>query len=264
MNRTGQHFQSLQELIRALANHASLINELFEKRNLSIRKEDALPLVDDKEERLHYLQQREVIRENGDFTELDERFIDFFEQVLDVNAEINNAFIKESLEALQNNIHYYIEEKSTSRKSSYLRKVKAEIRKITNSTWRNVLDLRRNIEDTYKTEPNYKIKIDKLQHYDRKRIDITELIQSTETLCFEKERLFFSQATDEELNRIKWQLRIVFREVQHQLREIEKQTIEYLNQARSRSALIEKLHKVKFLKDRFELKEYSNFVQVLK
>jgi len=258
-----KNFESLRELIRALANNISLVNELFEKRSIRIRLEDALPLVDDKEDRINYLLQKEIIQQNEDYLELDERFMEFFEQVLEVNVEINTAFIQESLGVLRSNINYYLEEKSTTRKNSYLRKVKTELKKITKSTWRNVLDLRRNIEDTYKTEPNYKIKIDKLRSYDQKASDIKELIQTTETLCFEKEKLFFTQATDEELSRIKWFLRISFREAWHQLIEIEKQVIDYINQTRQQSRLIEKLKQIKFLKDRFELKEYSNFVQVL-
>lgn len=259
-----KNFENLKALIKALSNNLSLVNELFEKRNLRIRLEDALPLVDEKEDRIHYLKEKGVVQQNGDYLELDERFTDFFEQVLEVNVEINTAFIRESVEVLQNNINYYLEEKSAARKNSYLRKVKTELKKITKSTWRNVLDLRRNIEDTYKTEPNYKIKLDKLRNYDKKAVDIKELIQTTENLCFEKEKLFFTQATDEELNRIKRFLRVSFREAWHQLIEIEKQAIDYINQTRKQSRLIEKLKKIKFLKDRFELKEYSNVNSVIR
>lgn len=258
-----QSFQNLRDLIRVLANSEALLTALFERRNTSIRWEDALNLVDERAEKLELLKERGLLQQHGDFLELDERFQDFFEQVLEVNIEVNTAYIRESIESLQNNIQYYLNEKSSSRKNYYLRKVKGELRKLYKGVWRNTLDLRRNIEDTYKTEPNYKNKIAKLESYDKKAEDIHLLISVAERLCFEKEKLFFAQATDDELNRIKWQLRSTFGDTRHQLVEIQRQVINYLNQARRQSQLIEKLRKVKFLKDQFELKEKSNLLAAL-
>lgn len=220
-------------------------------------------MVDDRPEKLEFLKERGLLQQNRDFLELDEHFQDFFEQVLEVNIEVNTAYIRESVESLKNNIQYYLNEKSSSRKNYYLRKVKGELRKLYKGVWRNTLDLRRNIEDIYKTEPNYKNKIAKLESYDQKAGDIQKLIAVAERLCFEKEKLFFAQATDDELNRIKWQLRSTFGDTRHQLVEIQRQVINYLNQARRQSQLIERLRKVKFLKDQFELKEKSNLPAVL-
>jgi len=256
-------FQNLKDLIRTLANSEALLTALFERRNTSIRWEDALALVDERAEKLELLKERGLLQQHGEFLELDERYQDFFEQVLEVNIEVNTAYIHESVESLRNNIRYYLNEKSTSRKNYYLRKVKGDLRKLYKGAWRNTLDLRRNIEDTYKTEPNYKNKIAKLESYDKKALDILSLISVTEQLCFEKEKLFFAQATDDELNRIKWQLRSTFSDTRHQLVEIQRQVINYLNQARRQSQIIEKLRKVKFLKDQFELREKSNLLTVL-
>ena len=258
-----QSFQNLRDLIRVLANSEALLTALFERRNTSIRWEDALNLVDERAEKLEMLKDRGLLQQHGDFLELDERFQDFFEQVLEVNIEVNTAYIRESIESLQDNIQYYLNEKSSSRKNYYLRKVKGELRKLYKGVWRNTLDLRRNIEDTYKTEPNYKNKIAKLESYDKKAADIQLLINVAERLCFEKEKLFFAQATDDELNRIKWQLRSTFGDTRHQLVEIQRQVINYLNQARRQSQFIERLRKVKFLKDQFELKEKSSLTAVL-
>lgn len=258
-----QPIRSIKELIRALANHEPLLTALFERRNVSLRWEDALELVEGRAEKLEFLKERGLIQQSGEFLELDERFEDFFEQVLEINIEVNTAYIRESIENLQGNIAYYLNEKGISRKHHYLRKVKGELRKLYKNVWRNVLDLRRNIEDTYKTEPNYLNKIAKLERYDQKAGDIQQLINVAEHLCFEKEKLFFAQATDDELNRIKWQMRSTFGDARHQLVEIQRQIIDYLNQARRQSLLIERLRKVKFLKDQFELKDKSNFVQVL-
>lgn len=256
-------FSSIRELIRALANNEALITALFERRNVSLRWEDAMELLENHTERLELLTDRGLVQQNGEFLELEQNFQDFFEQVLEVNIDVNTAYIRESLEIIQSNIEYYLNEKSTSRKNKYLRKVKGELRKLCRNVWRNTLDLRRNIEDAYKTEPDYRIKISKLKRYDQKARDIQQLIRAVEQLCFEKEKLFFSRATDDELNRIKWELQSVFSDTRHQLIEIQRQVINYLNLALRQSELIEKLRKVKFLKDQFELKEKSNLQKIL-
>ncbi len=246
-----------------MANAEALISALFERRNVRMRWEDALLLVDDRDGKLDMLKERGLLQQNGDFIELDERFQEFFEQVLEVNVEVNTAYIRESMEVLQSNIQYYLNEKSDTRKHYYLRKVKSELRKLYKGVWRNALDLRRNIEDTFKTEPNYKTKIARLQRYDEKAGDIQRLIAEVDRLCFEKEKLFFVQATDDELNKIKWELRVTFGDTRHQLVEIQRQVINYLNQAQRQSQFIERLRKVKFLKDQYELKEKSNISAVL-
>lgn len=258
-----QPFRSLKDFIRALANNEPLFSALFARRNVSIRHEDAMDLLDGKADRLELLMAHGLVQQNGEFLELDEQLQEFLEQILEVNIEVSTAYIQESLESIQSNITYYLNENSSSRKHQYLRRVKGDLRKLYKNIWRNTLDLRRNIEDTYKTEPNYKIKIDKLERYDQKANDIEKLIAVVENLCFEKEKLFFIRATDEELNRIKWQLRTTFSDTRHQLIEIQRQIINYLNLVRKQSVLVERLRKVKFLKDQFELKEKSNLEQVL-
>lgn len=246
-----------------MANNETLITALFERRNVSLRWEDAMELLENRKEQVELLTERGLVQQNGEFLELDQNFLDFFEQVLEVNIEVNTAYIKDSLESIEANIAYYLNEKSSSRKNQYLRKVKSELRKLSRNIWRNTLDLRRNIEDTYKTEPHYQIKIAKLKKYDQKATDIQQLIGVVEQLCFEKEKLFFSRATDDELNRIKWELRSVFSDTRHQLIEIQRQVINYLNLAQQQSKFIEKLRRLKFLKDQFELKEKSTLLMVL-
>lgn len=58
------------------------------------------------------------------------------------------------------------------------------------STVRNVVDLRRNIDTTFKNEPNYKNKKAKLENLDRKRLDIKDLIEQTEYLISNEEKNF--------------------------------------------------------------------------
>jgi hypothetical protein len=82
-------FNDIKELVSALKREEKLISQMFVKRkSLNYKLSYALELVDDDEDRINFLLQRAVIRENGGLLEIDDQFIEFFEQVLDVNEEI--------------------------------------------------------------------------------------------------------------------------------------------------------------------------------
>lgn len=102
------NFQSIKEFIDAFWRESKLMIELFDKRNLRVRYDDALQLVNEKEESLEFLIQRSVIIKNGEFIELDSRYLDFFEEILDVNSEINISYIQENIENIKANINFFL------------------------------------------------------------------------------------------------------------------------------------------------------------
>ena len=130
-------------------------------------------------------------------------------------------------------------------------------------TLRNIVDLNRNIENTFKTEPTYKIKISKLEDYDQKRQDISSLIHQTQKLLDGEELTFFKIAPDEEFGRVVNRLRLQLNEAHHNLIETQKQIIDFLNQVKYQSRLLEKIRHIKYLKDQFELKERTDFLEVM-
>ena len=66
---------------------------MFEKRKvLSFRYSDALALLKEDENRLKILIEKEIIHQNGNFVELDARFLDFFELLLEANEEIKHGY----------------------------------------------------------------------------------------------------------------------------------------------------------------------------
>lgn len=256
-------FRSIEELLKTLSREQRLLKELFAKRKiLSFRYEDALALVEYKEERIRKLVDSEVVRENGSFLELEESYLQFFEQILEVNEEINVSFVNEHITYLKDTISYYYQESNETRRYSYLRNIKRALRNIALSTLRNVIDLKRNVDNTFKSEPNYKIKKKKLARLDEKREGIEALIRTTEELINEEEA-FFSIATDEELGHITDVLRLQFYECSHNLIEIQKQIINYLNQIEYQNKILVKVRQVKYLKDQFELESKTNIREVL-
>ena len=257
-------FSSIKELLRTLSREQQLLSEMFEKRKtLSYKYEYALEIVGYDEDKIHYLIERSVLRQNGNFLEIDDQFLQFFEQVLEVNEEINISSINSNIQNVKENILYFLKENNETRRYNYLRIVKNALRKIGNLTLRNVVDLKRNIDNTFKNEPNYKVKRAKLENLDLKRVSINTLIDQTEKLISEDEQTFFKIALDDELGQVIVFMKLQLNECQHNLIEIQKQIIEYLNQIKYQSGVIEKLRQLKYLKDQFTIRAATDIETVL-
>ena len=231
-------FRSIEELVKSLDREKELLKEMFAKRkSLSFRYDYALEMTEYKEERIRYLIDYGVIRDTGDFLEMEDIYLKFFEDVLEVNEEINVSFVQDYLTRLNENIDYYLKENNEQRKYNYQREVKRCLKNIALTTVRNVMDLKRNMDNTYKNEPNYKIKKTKLVRLDEKRNNIALLIRKSE---------------------VKLQLNDSY----HNLIEIQKQIIHYLNLIDYQNRIFEKVKKLKYLKDQFLLEEHTSIRSV--
>ena len=221
---TLSHFHSLDELIRALDRERKLLGGLFQDRKrLSFRYDVARDMAAKKDESLKFLRRFGVIRENGDFVELEDVYMKFFEEVLEVNEEINVASVKESIGNLNAAIDYYQSENSPTRKYGYLKDVRRILRNIALTTLRNVIDLKRNIDNTYKNEPTFAVKKKKLVNLDEKRKDIAVLINECEKVIDEKQATFFMMAMDVGLKETVTDVKLQLREVYHNLLELDRQ-----------------------------------------
>lgn len=255
-------FHSINELLNALVLGKELLGQMFGKRkSFDYRYDQAIEVLE--ESKVDSLIEKGVIIRNGRYLEIEDQLLSFFEQILDVNEEINISLINEHIMLLKENVDYYLAEDSEHRRYKYLRTIKAALRKIGFICLRNIVDLKRNIDNTFKTEPNYKIKIKKLENYDQRRIDIKQLIRITDKFVTEDELTFFAIAKDDELNRITTELRLQLQDGRHNLIETEKQIIDFLNQVKHQSKIIEKIRQVKYLKDQFELESKSDIISQL-
>ena len=251
---TVSHFHTLDELIRALDRERKLISGLFQDRKrLSFRYDVARELASRKDESLEFLRRFGVIRDNGDFIELEDAYLRFFEDVLEVNEDINVASVKESIGNLNAAIDYYQSENNPSRKYEYLKEVRRILRNIALTTLRNVIGLKRNIDNTYKNEPTFAVKKKKLLHLDEKRRDIAALINECERVIDEKQATFFTVAMDVWLKETVTDVKLQLREVYHNLLELDRQIINYLNLIEYQNRLFEKVQKLKYLRDQMLL-----------
>jgi hypothetical protein len=257
-------FSSIPQLINNLDRGKKLLSEMFGKRkSLSFRYDDAVEVFDqDPDRQIKLLIDYSIIRENGAFLEIDDVFLDFFSQVFKLSEEINVASIHENIDNIRQNIVYYLAENQESRKYDYLRNVKTTLRKVGVMTTRNVIDLGKKIDTTFKVEPNFKVKKSKLEHLDKKIADIELLIDQTQSL-FDSEWLFFKTATDDELTKIIRQLRLDLGDCGHNLIENRKQIIDYLNQIKYKSGIVDKLRKLKYLSENLLIKSATDIEAIL-
>jgi len=257
-------FNSIKELLNTMSRGSKLIAEMFEKRKLpSYRYDYAVELMENNEDVIRLLLSKNVIVQNGSYIELDDQFLNFFEDILEVNEEINTSYINENIQQVKEYATYFLQSNSDTERFKYLRNVKSVLQKIGRSTLRNIVDLNRNIDNAFKTEPNYKIKLTKLENYKKKLESIQTLIEQTERLLREEEGTFFKLATDEGLKEIRIQLILDLTESRQNLIETRQQIIEYINQIKYQSKFIEKLKQLKYLRDQFEIKHKTNIREVL-
>ena len=256
-------FRSIDELIQALSREKTLLKEMFAKRKtLSFRLDLAETLVDYKMSRIQYLVDYGVIRDNGNFLELEDVYLKFFEEVLKVNEEINVESVKANIDHLNETIEYYLQETNESSKYNYLREVRRSLKNIALNTKRNVIDLKRNVDNTYKNEPNHKIKKSKLKHLDEKRDGIKLQIKEAERVL-ENQTAFFKVAMDADLQIVIDDLRYDLNESSHNLIEIEKQIIDYLNLIDYQSELLKKIRQVKYFRDQQVLETNTDVANML-
>ena len=129
-------------------------------------------------------------------------------------------------------------------------------------TLKNVVDLKRNMDNAYKQEPNYVIKKKKLQNMDEKSHSIRAMIQECEKLI-DNEQAFFLMANDPHMVKTCSDVKHDFVEAYHALMEIDRQIIIYINQIEQQNQLYKKIRKLKYLQDQLLIKTDTNLLQVL-
>ena len=256
------HFRTIEELTKTLSREQKLLSEMFEKRKLmKFPLGLALDLVENNEKRLKRLLDYGVLVEAGNTIEIESDYLNFFEEVLDVNEEISVLSVQECINTLKEHIGYFLQETNVNRRAGYQDTVRQLLKKTGFRTLKNVVDLKRNMDYAYKQEPNYVIK-KKLQNLDEKSYSIRAMIRECEKLM-DNEHAFFIMANDPHMAKTCSDVKHDFVEAYHALMEIDRQIIIYINQIDQQNQLYKKIRKLKYLQDQFLIKTDTNIVQVL-
>lgn len=257
------HFRTIEELTKTLSREQRLLGEMFEKRKLmKFPLGLALDLVGSNEARLRKLLDYGVLVRSGNTVEIESDYLNFFEEVLNVNEEISVLSVQECINTLKEYIGYFLQEANANRRAGYQDSVRQLLKKTGFRTLRNVVDLKRNMGNAYKQEPNYVIKKKKLQNLDEKSHSIRAMIRECEKLM-DNEHAFFIKANDPHMAKTCSDVKHDFVEAYHALMEIDRQIIVYINQIDLQNKLYKKIRKLKYLQDQLLIKTDTNLVQVL-
>jgi hypothetical protein len=256
-------FRSIKELTRALQQGSKLLSNMFlQRKTVAVKYDDALDTLDGDENRLKHLITYGIIVQTGDSLELDDTYQQFFEEVLAVNEDINISSVKMYIEKLNLGISTYLAAENNTRREGFLREIRHTFKSIDNATHRNVIDLKRNVDDTYKQEPNFKIKELRLKNFDEKAQLIGELIHQTEKVI-EEQTIFFSSVADYGLKQTVSEVRDSLRESAHGLIAITSQIIDYLNRIEYQSQLVKRVRQLKYLRDQFMIEQATNVKELI-
>lgn len=256
-------YRSIQELTRGLQQGSKLLSNMFlQRRTVAVKYDDALDTLDGDENKLKHLIAFGVVVQTGDSLELDDVYQRFFEEVLAVNEDINISSVKMYIDKLNLGINSYLAADNNTRREGFLREIRRTFKSIYNATHRNVIDLKRNVDDTYKQEPNFKIKELRLRDFDEKARLIGELIHQTEKVI-DEQTIFFSSVADYGLKQTVNEVRDGLRESEHGLIAITAQIIDYLNRIEYQSRLVKRVHQLKYLRDRFIIEQATNVKELM-
>ena len=257
------HFRSIEELTKTISREQGLLSEMFEKRKLmKFPVGLAIDLVGGNETRLRKLVDYGVLVETGNTVEIESDYLNFFEEVLNVNEEISVLSVQECINTLKEYIGYFLQETNTNRKAGYQDSVRQLLKKTGFRTLKNVVDLKRNMDNAYKQEPNYIIKKKKLENLDEKSHSIRAMIRECEKLM-DNEHAFFIMANDPHMAKTCSDVKHDFVEAYHALMEIDRQIISYINQIDQQNKLYKKIRRLKYLQDQLLIKSGTNIKNVL-
>lgn len=257
------HFRSIEELTKTLSREQGLLSEMFEKRKLmKFPVGLAIDLVGGNETRLRKLVDYGVLVETGNTVEIESDYLNFFEEVLNVNEEISVLSVQECINTLKEYIGYFLQETNINRKAGYQDSVRQLLKKTGFRTLKNVVDLKRNMDNAYKQEPNYIIKKKKLENLDEKSHSIRAMIRECEKLM-DNEHAFFIMANDPHMTKTCSDVKHDFVEAYHALMEIDRQIISYINQIDQQNKLYKKIRRLKYLQDQLLIKSGTNIKNML-
>ncbi|HEY5746489.1 MAG TPA: hypothetical protein VIU12_10460 [Chryseolinea sp.] len=247
---------TIRDLVNLLYQSKDVIEMLFGNKD-SIHKSEILARDDMSDERLEKLVLYEIIHENNNVIGLDDRIVTFIEEFLEI-GEVTTSFINDNIQTLNENLKYY----RIDSNPKFLRNIKRSLKRISSTTSREVMKLHKNIDDTYKNQDNYVIKLQELDKYKSKRDDIINLIRESEQIISDAQG-FFNTIIDAELNSIVLDLRYILVRNRDYLNEIQSQIIDYINRIQYQAAIYKKIQRLKELKDYEELKYKTDFIEVV-
>lgn len=243
----------IEKLFSNLNYHKDLIFYLFEHRDKVVRFDECEKLIS--YEKLEVLENFELIEKIDDKIYLDNRVITFLENYLNIDENIEVSIIFEKIKDLKHKIAILTEYKN--KQNSIIPQIRRELKKCDFILIQNLFKLRIHIDRVYKSIDEFKLKIIELKFYEEKLQELSLALEQFHEflhLYHSKLALFYNS----ELNELLKIIKANHLQINKSLIPLTQDVCEYINKATQKNILIEKITKLKELKDSLSLNESTN------
>jgi len=248
---------NVNDILSQLYHNRDVVEFLFANRE-NITVNELLSREDITAEQYQKLKSLDLLYEYESVVSLNDAVIAMFEDFMEI-GEVTPGFINDYINELKRHIRFYQE----VHEHRFLRSIKKYLKRINIALSREIIKLQKNVDDTYKNEANYRIKIQKLEDYREKRDTIIDFIRKTEEIITDTRGLF-SLTNDPELYGIVNALKAGLIENLDFLIEIQTDITDYINKIQFQLDVYVKAQRLKEIKDHGTLHYRTNFTEVVK
>ncbi len=247
---------NINDILSQLYQNRSAIEFLFANRE-NVTVNELLSRGDLSSEQYQKLKSLDLIYEYENIVSLNDAVVAMFEDFMEI-GEVTPGFINDYLNELNRHIKFYQE----VRELRFLRSIKKYLKRINSTITREIIKLQKNVDDTYKNESNYRIKLQKLEDYRVKRDTIIDFIKRTGEVV-EEARTLFNLTNDTELYGIIQSLKGSLIENLDFLIEIQTDITDFINKIQFQLDVYKKAQKLKEIKDHGALHFKTNFNEIV-
>jgi hypothetical protein len=247
---------NVYDILSQLYQHRSVVEFLFANRE-NITVNELLSREDLSQEQFQKLKSLDLLYEYENIVSLNDAVVAMFEDFMEI-GEVTPGFINDYINELNRHIRFYQE----AREIRFLRSIKKYLKRINSALTREIIKLQKNVDDTYKNESNYRIKLQKLKDYREKRDTIIDFIKKTSDVV-EETRSLFSLTNDSELYGIVNSLKASLIENLDYLIEIQTDITDFINKIQFQLDVYKKAQRLKEIKDHGSLYFKSNFKEIV-
>jgi hypothetical protein len=247
---------NVKDLLSNLYHNRGVVELLFGQRD-QITVNELLGRDDITEEQYRKLVSLEILYEYENIVSLNDGVVAMFEDFMEI-GEVTPGFINDYINELKRHIRFY----QDAREIRFLRSIKKYLKRINSTLTREIIKLQKNVDDTYKNESNYRIKLQKLEDYREKRDTIIEFIRQT-TAIVDETRTLFNITNDTELFGIVSSLKASLIENLDFLIEIQTDITDFINKIQYQLDVYKKAQRLKEVKDHGTLHFKTNFREII-
>jgi hypothetical protein len=248
---------NVNDILSQLYHNRAVVEFLFANRE-NITVNELLAREDLSQEQYQKLRSLDLLYEYENVVSLNDAVVAMFEDFMEI-GEVTPGFINDYINELKRHIRFYQE----VHEHRFLRSIKKYLKRINVALSREIIKLQKNVDDTYKNESNYRIKIHKLEDYRAKRDTIIDFINKTAEVI-EDTRALFVHTNDTELYGIVNALKANLIENLDFLIEIQTDITDYINKIQFQLDVYVKAQRLKEVKDHGALFYRTNFSEVVK